>query len=73
VRGKEESGAWLLGGARGSGERGGIHGDVTREEVETAGVDDADRWVPPVIGGRGERAPFRDFSQVGRGPLAELG
>jgi hypothetical protein len=46
---------------------------VTRGGEETAGVDDADRWVPPVIGGRGERVPFRDFSRVGRGPLAELG
>jgi hypothetical protein len=45
---------------------------VSRGE-ETAGVDDADRWVPPVIGGRGERVPFRDFSQVGHGPLAGLG
>jgi hypothetical protein len=40
---------------------------------ETVGVDDADRWVPPVIGGRGERVPFQDFSRVGRGPLVGLG
>jgi hypothetical protein len=42
-------------------------------EEETDGEEYADRWVPPVTGGRERDLPFRDFSRVGRGPLAELG
>jgi hypothetical protein len=60
--------------SRGSGIAGEISGGVSYQRgEETAGVDDADRWVPPVIGGRGERVPFQKFSRVGRGPLAGLG
>jgi hypothetical protein len=60
--------------SRGSGIAGEISGGVSYQRgEETTGVDDADRWVPPVIGGRGERVPFRKFSRVGRGLLAELG
>jgi hypothetical protein len=32
-----------------------VGGSVTRKGGEIAGVDAADRWVPPLIGGRGEK------------------
>jgi hypothetical protein len=39
--------------------KGGFIGDgFQREGEETAGVDDADRLVPPVIGGGGREYPF---------------
>jgi hypothetical protein len=51
--------------------KGGFIGDgFQREGEETVGVDDADRWVPLIIGGRGERIPFQDFSRVGQGRKA---
>jgi hypothetical protein len=34
---------------------------VTREEEETIGGDEADRWVPPVIGGREGESTLSGF------------
>jgi hypothetical protein len=48
--GRGESGAGLLGGLEVVGRGAGF--TTTLPEVETAGEEDADRWVPPVSLGR---------------------
>jgi hypothetical protein len=48
-------------------------GSVTRKGGEIAGVDAADRWVPPVIGGRGEKLTPSGFWPGGPWASSEAG
>jgi hypothetical protein len=54
--------------------KGEFNGDgFQRGEEETAGVDEADKWVPPVIGGRGGEVTLLGFWPGGPWADSEVG